>query len=64
MTRRCMILMIYHTYIPRSPLSQFVAFLWSSEGDGLPQAQVRLLPVSSMELVIKLGDRFSKTYVR
>ena len=47
--------MKYHTYLPRSPLSQFVAFLWSSEGDNLPKAQVRLLPIGSMELVINLG---------
>ena len=46
--------MKYHTYVPRSPLSQFVAFLWSSEGDNLPSAQVRLLPIGSMELVINL----------
>ncbi|MEW6493089.1 MAG: helix-turn-helix transcriptional regulator [Cyanobacteriota bacterium] len=46
--------MIYHTYVSRSPLSQFVAFLWSSEGDNLPKAQVRLLPIGSMELVINL----------
>jgi len=46
--------MIYHTYIPRSPLSQFVAFFWSSEGDDLPQAQVCLLPIGSMEIVINL----------
>ncbi len=46
--------MIYHTYLPRSPLLHFVAFLWSSEGDNLPKAQVRLLPIGSMELVINL----------
>ncbi|HAJ64811.1 MAG TPA: AraC family transcriptional regulator [Cyanobacteria bacterium UBA8543] len=48
--------MIYHTYLPRPPLSQFVAFLWSSEGDDLPKAQVRLLPIGSMELVINLRE--------
>jgi hypothetical protein len=46
--------MIYHTYLPRSPLLHFVAFLWSSEGDNLPKAQVRLLPIGSIELVINL----------
>ncbi|MEB3178868.1 MAG: DUF6597 domain-containing transcriptional factor [Nostocaceae cyanobacterium] len=46
--------MIYHTYFPSPPLSQFVAFLWSSEGEDLPQAQVRLLPIGMMELVINL----------
>lgn len=60
--------MIYHSYIPQSPLSQFVAFFWSSEGDDLPQAQVRLLPIGSMEIVINLRedsialhDRISRT---
>ena len=48
--------MIYHTYLPRPPLSQFVEFLWSSEGDDLPKAQVRLLPIGSMELVINLRE--------
>jgi len=46
--------MIYHTYFPRPPLSQFVAFFWCSEGENLPQAQVRLLPIGAMELVINL----------
>lgn len=46
--------MIYHTYLPRSPLSQFVAFLWFREGYNLPKAQSRLLPIGSMELVINL----------
>lgn len=41
--------MIYQTYQPKSPLSQFVEFLWSREGDHLPQLQSRLLPIGSME---------------
>lgn len=48
--------MMYHTYIPRSVLSKFVAFFWSSEGDDLPQAQVRLLPIGAMEIVINLRE--------
>lgn len=52
--------MLYQTYQPKSPLSQFVEFLWSREGDRLPQLQSRLLPIGSMELVINLHeDRFS-----
>ncbi|NJL61240.1 MAG: helix-turn-helix domain-containing protein [Methylacidiphilales bacterium] len=47
---------IYHSYVPRSPLSQFVKFLWSSEGDRLPTSQVKLLPIGSMELVINLDS--------
>jgi hypothetical protein len=46
--------MIYHTYIPRPPLSQFVKFLWSSEGNDTPSPMVKLLPIGSMELVINL----------
>jgi AraC-like DNA-binding protein len=48
--------MIYQTYQPRSPLSQFVEFLWVRQGDRLPQSQSRLLPIGSMELVINLHE--------
>jgi AraC-like DNA-binding protein len=48
--------MIYQTYKPRSRLSQFVEFLWSREGENLPEAQSRLLPIGSMELVINLQE--------
>ncbi|PSB04239.1 AraC family transcriptional regulator [filamentous cyanobacterium CCP2] len=49
--------MIYQTtYRPRSPLSQFVEFLWFRESDHLPQSQSRLLPIGSMELVINLHE--------
>ncbi|WP_404786944.1 DUF6597 domain-containing transcriptional factor [Altericista sp. CCNU0014] len=46
--------MLYQTYQPRSPLSQFVELLWSREGENLPKTQSRLLPIGSMELVINL----------
>jgi len=48
--------MLYQTYRPRSPLSQFIEFLWLREGDHLPQSQSRLLPIGSMELVINLHE--------
>lgn len=49
--------MLYQaTYQPRSPLSQFVEFLWFREGNHLPQSQSRLLPIGSMELVINLYE--------
>jgi AraC-like DNA-binding protein len=48
--------MIYQTYQPRSPLSQFVEVLWMREGDNLPQTQSCLLPIGSMELVINLHE--------
>ncbi|WP_292721410.1 hypothetical protein [Nostoc sp. JL34] len=34
--------MIYQTYQPRSPLSQFVELLWSREGENLPNALLLL----------------------
>jgi AraC-like DNA-binding protein len=46
--------MIYQTYQPQSPLSQFVEVLWMREGDNLPQTQSCLLPIGSTELVINL----------
>ncbi|WNZ22166.1 AraC family transcriptional regulator [Leptolyngbya sp. NK1-12] len=59
--------MIYQTYQPRSPLSQFVEFLWYWEGDKSPSRSC-LLPIGSMELVIDLHedeiplfDLYSKT---
>ncbi|BAY66780.1 AraC family transcriptional regulator (plasmid) [Calothrix brevissima NIES-22] len=54
--------MIYHTYIPRSPLSKFVKFLWSSEGDNLPSSRVKLLPIGSMELLINLRENTIPLY--
>ncbi|MBE9181174.1 AraC family transcriptional regulator [Oculatella sp. LEGE 06141] len=48
--------MIYQIYQPRSPLSQFVEFLWIREGKNLPKTQSRLLPIGSMELVINLCE--------
>ncbi len=48
--------MIYQTYQPLSPLSQFVDFFWSREGDNLPQWQSRLLPIGSVELVFNLCE--------
>jgi AraC-like DNA-binding protein len=48
--------MIYQTYQPRSPLSQFVEHLWLREGDNQPKAQSQLLPIGSMELVINLHE--------
>ncbi|MGF1567629.1 MAG: DUF6597 domain-containing transcriptional factor [Nodosilinea sp.] len=47
--------MIYQTYQPRSPLSQFVEFLWYFEGDKLPSRSY-VLPIGSMELVIDLYE--------
>lgn len=48
--------MIYRTYVPQSPLLQFVEFLWMREGDHLSPAQTRLLPMGTVELVINLHE--------
>jgi AraC-like DNA-binding protein len=48
--------MIYKTYQPRLPLSQFVEFFWLKEGDNLSVVQTRLLPMGTMELVINLHE--------
>jgi AraC-like DNA-binding protein len=48
--------MIYQTYIPPSPLSQFIEFFWMREGEYLSAAQTRLLPMGTMELVINLHE--------
>lgn len=48
--------MIYQIYRPRSPLSQFVEFLWYWEEDNLPRSQSRILPIGSVELVIDLNE--------
>jgi AraC-like DNA-binding protein len=48
--------MMYRTYIPQLPLSQFIEFLWMREGDYLSPAQTRLLPMGTVELVINLHE--------
>lgn len=48
--------MIYETYQPQSPLSQFIEFFWMKEGDNLSVVQTRLLPMGTMELVIDLHE--------
>lgn len=48
--------MLYQTYQPRSPLSQFVEFLWVREGSSLLKSRSRLLPTGSVELVINLHE--------
>ncbi|BAZ40353.1 AraC family transcriptional regulator [Calothrix sp. NIES-4101] len=47
---------IYHTFVPRFPLSQFVKFFWSSEGNEISSPRVKLLPIGAMELVINLDS--------
>ena len=48
--------MIYQTYQPRSPLSQFVKFLWYWEEHDSPKSRSCILPLGSTELVIDLRE--------
>ena len=48
--------MIYQIYQPRSPLSQFVKFLWYWEEEDSPKSRSCILPLGSMELVIDLRE--------
>lgn len=49
--------MIYRTYIPRPPLSEFVELLWYYEADEPPHGKERVLPTGAMEMVVNLrGD--------
>src|SRR5215813_8109551 len=47
--------MVFHTFVPRSPLSKFVEYFWLEEGGPRPHARVRALPTGTPELVINLG---------
>lgn len=48
--------MIYRTYIPRPPLSEFVELLWYYEADEPPHEKERVLPTGTMEMVVNLRD--------
>ncbi|HEY9826728.1 MAG TPA: helix-turn-helix domain-containing protein [Stenomitos sp.] len=48
--------MLYRTYQPRLPLSQFIEFFWLREGNSSSAVQTRLLPMGTMELVINLNE--------
>ena len=56
--------MIFQTYQPPMPLSQFVAMLWFFSGGGLPHSRERVLPDGSAELVINLDDNVRKRFDR
>jgi AraC-like DNA-binding protein len=42
-------------YAPRGPLSEFVALFWHWRGHTAPRSTERLLPMATMELVVRLG---------
>src|SRR5262249_27616302 len=56
--------MMFRTYKPGSPLSDFVVLLWLYEGYHQPHAKERILPDGSMELVINLRDDVFRVYDR
>ncbi len=44
--------MIFHTCIPRPPLSKFIELLWLCDGYHAAHVKERRLPTGTMELVI------------
>lgn len=54
--------MVYRTYIPRPPLSEFVGSLWYYEGDNPQHEKERVLPTGTMEIVINLRDDSLRVY--
>jgi AraC-like DNA-binding protein len=48
--------MIYKTYQPGSPLSQFIDFLWYWEEENPTESQSCILPIGSVELVVDLNE--------
>jgi AraC-like DNA-binding protein len=56
--------MVFRTYQPGEPLSQFVEMFWFFSGGGLPHRKERVLPDGSAELVINLDDVPRKRFDR
>ena len=56
--------MIYRTYTPQPPLSDFVAFFWFYDGYMPAHAKESLLPSGTMELVITLSEDTLSLYDR
>ena len=56
--------MLYSSYVPRPPLSDFVDLLWHYDGYQQPHDKERLLPDGSMELVINLREDKVRMYDR
>jgi AraC-like DNA-binding protein len=48
--------MLFRTYTPQSPLSEFVEIIWFYDGHQLPHAKERLLPTGTMEMVFNLRE--------
>ena len=56
--------MIYRTYIPRPPLSDFVDLFWSCEGHDPPHAMERVVPTGAMQLIFNLREDGLRVYDR
>ncbi len=56
--------MIYHTYIPRAPLSDFVELFWSYEGYNPQHAKERVVPTGTMQLIVNLREDDIRLYDR
>jgi AraC-like DNA-binding protein len=54
--------MLFRTYKPQPPLSDFVDILWLYEGYTRPHAKERLLPTGTFELIINLQEDQSRIY--
>ena len=54
--------MLYRTYRPAPPLSDFVALFWYYEGYTQPHAKERIMPDGSMQVVINLCEDEIKIY--
>ena len=54
--------MLYLTYRPKPPLSEFVVLFWYYEGYTQPHAKERIMPDGSMQVVINLCEDEIKIY--
>lgn len=54
--------MVYRTYIPRPPLSDFVDLFWSYEGYNPPHTKERVVPTGTMQLIVNLREDELRTY--
>jgi AraC-like DNA-binding protein len=56
--------MIYRTYLPGPPLSDFVACMWYGADYLVPHALERVLPTGGMSLIINLHEDQTRVYDR
>lgn len=56
--------MIYRTYIPQTPLSEFVELLWFQEDYFLPHTIERAVPTGTMQLIFSMHESGLRVYDR